>query len=135
MRDTNIGRRLPLKSRLLIGATGIAAAGMSTAAFAADAGGTPPPAPPADPAKWVPYAEVGGQLGSGYTAGKVDFFEPVWQDLDSMLFAQAGIEISGNDNRIWAFGLGYRTKINPDWILGGYAGFDSDKNNKDRKSV
>ncbi|HXL98922.1 MAG TPA: inverse autotransporter beta domain-containing protein, partial [Rhizomicrobium sp.] len=129
MRDTNIGRRLPLKSRLLIGATGIAAAGMSTAAFAADAGGTPPPAPPADPAKWVPYAEVGGQLGSGYTAGKVDFFEPVWQDLDSMLFAQAGIEISGNDNRIWDFGLGYRTKINPDWILGGYAGFDSDKNN------
>ena len=122
MRDTNIGRRLPLKSKLLVGAAGLAAASMTSAAFAADAGATPA-SPPADPPKWAPYAEVGGGVGSGFTVGKVDFFEPVWQNLDSMLYARAGVQLQTQDDKIWNFGLGYRTKINPDWILGVYAGF------------
>ncbi|HEY2068319.1 MAG TPA: inverse autotransporter beta domain-containing protein [Rhizomicrobium sp.] len=124
MRDTNSGRRLPLKSKLLAGATGVAAATMATAAFA-DGASTAPAAPPADPQKWAPYTEIGGEIGSGYTAGKLDFFAPVWQNLDSMLYARAGIQLRGNDDKLWNFGLGYRTKINSDWILGGYAGYDS----------
>ncbi|MGH6872952.1 MAG: inverse autotransporter beta domain-containing protein [Rhizomicrobium sp.] len=124
MRDTNLGRRLPLKSKLLAGATGLAAAAMSTAAYA-DGAASAPTAPPSDPPKWSPYTEIGGGIGSGYTAGKLDFFAPVWQDLDAMLYARAGIQLRGNDDKLWNFGLGYRTKINPDWILGVYAGYDT----------
>lgn len=97
---------------------------MATAAFA-DGPAAAPAAPPSDPAKWSPYAELGGGLGSGFAAGKLDFFAPVWQDLDSMLYARAGIQLRGNDDRIWNFGAGYRTKVNGDWILGGYVGYDS----------
>lgn len=100
---------------------------MSGAAFA-DPAASPsaaPASPPADPAKWVPYAQIGGGVGSGFTVGKLDFFEPVWQDLDSMLYARAGVQLAGQDDRVWNFGLGYRTKVNPDWIVGGFAGFDS----------
>ncbi len=124
MRDTQIGRRLPLKSKLLAGATGLAAATMASAAFA-DGAPAAAAAPPSDPAKWAPYTELGGGIGSGFTAGKLDFFAPVWQDLDSMLYARAGVQIQGQDDKLWNFGLGYRAKINPDWILGGYAGFDT----------
>ncbi|HTQ13070.1 MAG TPA: inverse autotransporter beta domain-containing protein [Rhizomicrobium sp.] len=124
MRDTNSGRRLLLKSKLLAGATGLAAATMTTAAFA-DGAATAPASPPADPPKWSPYAEVGGGIGSGFTAGKVDFFAPVWQDLDTLLYARAGIQLRGTDDKVWNFGLGYRTKVNPDWILGIYGGYDS----------
>jgi hypothetical protein len=125
MRDTNLGRRLPLKSRLLIGATGFAAVAMSTAA-AAD--GTPAAAAPAaDPAKWLPYADITAGIGSGFSAGQLDLFAPVWQDLDSLLFARGGLEEGGQDNSFWNFGLGYRTKIAPDWILGVYANYDRSK--------
>jgi hypothetical protein len=124
MRDKISGRRLPLKSKLLVGVTGLAATTMATAAFA-DGAPTAPASPPADPPKWSPYAEVGGGIGSGYTAGKLDFFAPVWQDLDSMLYARAGVQLQSQDDKVWNFGLGYRSKINGEWILGGYAGYDS----------
>ncbi len=124
MRDTISGRRLPLKSKLLAGVTGLAAASMATAAFA-DGASTAPASPPADPPKWAPYTELGGGIGSGFTAGKLDFFAPVWQNLDSMLYARAGIQLQGQDDKLWNFGVGYRTKINGDWILGGYGGFDT----------
>ena len=122
MRDTNLGRRLPLKSKLLVGAAGLAAAAMSSVAVAADAPAAA--APPADPPKWLPYADIGGEVGSGFTAGKVDLFAPVWQDLDSLLFARGGLEIAGQENDLWDLGLGYRTKVAPDWILGVYANYD-----------
>ena len=133
MRDTKLGRRLPLKSKLLLGATGLVAAAMSTAALAADATGTTTPAaaatPPADPPKWLPYADIGGSIGSGFTAGKVDLFAPIWQDLDSLLFARGGLQLAGVENDFWNLGLGYRTKVDPDWILGLYAGYDRSQNN------
>jgi hypothetical protein len=114
---------------LLVGATGLVAAAMSTVAAAADATGTAAATPPADPPKWLPYADIGGGIGSGFALGKVDLFAPVWQDLDSMLFASGGLEIAGQENEFWNLGLGYRTKVTPDWILGLYAGYDRSQDN------
>jgi len=127
MRDAT--GRLQLKSKLLVSAAGIAAAAMSTAAAAADAASSPASSPPADPPKWSPYADIGGGIGSGFVAGKVNVFAPVWQDLDSLLFVRLGADTSTRYNENFNVGLGYRTKINPDWILGVFGGFDSTQAN------
>jgi hypothetical protein len=120
MHDLDRGQRAVLRAKLLLGVAGATAAA-STAAFADQA----PTAPPANTDKWVPYVDIGGGVGTGMTAGKTDAFVPLWQNIDSMLFASLGIGTETKDNQFENFGAGYRTKINPDWILGGYVGFDS----------
>jgi hypothetical protein len=119
MRNADRGERAALRVKLLLGVAGATAAA-SSAAFADQA-----PAAPSDPDKWVPYTDIGGGFGSGMTAGKADAFVPIWQNIDSLLFANLGIGTETKTNQFENFGFGYRTKINPEWILGGYAGFDS----------
>jgi hypothetical protein len=121
MRDANLRRNQRTKSKLMAGAAGLTAMAASSAAMAADTA----TAAPVDPPKWVPYAQVGGGVGSGMTAGKVDLFSPVWQDLDSLLFVRLGVGTQTQDRLNFNLGAGYRTKIDPEWILGGYVGFDS----------
>ncbi len=106
------------KSKLLIGAASLAAAGVSTAAAAGAA-------PTDSPDKWLPYATVGGQVGDQVTGAQVHMFVPVWQDLDSLLFVRFGAGTQTRDHEIANFGLGYRTYVAPDWILGLYGGIDS----------
>ena len=108
-----------VKSKLMIGAAGLAAAGVSTAAVAAGA------APAAAADKWLPYASVGGQVGDQVTGAQVHLFVPVWQDLNSLLFVRLGIGTQTRDKEVANFGLGYRTHVDPDWIVGIYGGFDS----------
>jgi hypothetical protein len=146
MRDA-IGQRLQLKSKLLAGAAGMTAAAMSTAAFAADAAppaadkapATPAPAPvtapaatpaqamkPIDPPKWLPYIDIGGGVGSGFAIGRATAFVPFWQDLDSLMFVRFGAATGARrSDGDFNLGLGYRTKIDSEWILGAFAGFDS----------
>lgn len=113
-------RKSHFRSTLMIGAAGLAAAGVSTAAAAADS-----PAPAADAPKWLPSASVGGQVGDGVSGAKVDLFVPVWQDLDSLLFVRLGVGTQTRDDEVVNFGLGYRTRIDPSWILGVYGGLDA----------
>ena len=113
-----IQRKTHLKSGLMIGAAGLAAAGFSTGAMAGD--GAPKDAP-----KWMPWAAVGAGVGDATAGVELQGFAPVWQDMDSLLFVRAGIGTQTRDDTILNFGLGYRTKIDPNWILGLYAGFDS----------
>jgi hypothetical protein len=120
MHDIDRGQRAALRAKLLLGVASATAAVASTAAYADQ-----PTAPPATPDKWVPYVDIGGGVGTGMTAGKSDAFVPIWQNIDSMLFASLGIGTETKDNQFENFGAGYRTKINPEWILGGYVGFDS----------
>ncbi len=128
MRDAT-ARRLQLKSKLLVGAAGMAAAAASTAAMAADSAASS--SPPSDPPKWLPYVDIGGGLGSGYTAGHVEAFVPVVQDLDSLFFVRIGDEPRTNYDNNFNIGAGYRTKIDQDWILGVFGGFDSTQSNND----
>ena len=116
-------RKSHFKSGLMVGAAGLAAAGVSTAAVAAGtaAGSTAPK----DSAKWLPYASVGGGVGDATAGAQANLFVPVWQDLDSLLFVRLGVGTQTRDNQIANFGLGYRTKVDPEWIVGFYGGFDA----------
>ena len=115
---SGIQRKTHLKSGLMIGAAGLAAAGFSTGAMAGD--GAPKDAP-----KWMPWAAVGAGVGDATAGVELQGFAPVWQDMDSLLFVRAGIGTQTRDDTILNFGLGYRTKIDPEWILGLYAGYNS----------
>ena len=59
-------------------------------------------------------------------------FLPLWQDQTSMFFGDLHGQFTAAPSQEGNFGLGYRTQIDPDWILGGYGFFDiqnSDNNN------
>ncbi len=56
--------------------------------------------------------------------GKLDFFVPVFQNLDSLAFLNLGVGTETKANVLYNIGVGYRTKIDPDWIVGVYAGHD-----------
>ena len=45
------------------------------------------------------------------TAGRVDIFAPVWQDLDSLVFANMGIGTSTRVESLYNLGVGFRTKL------------------------
>ncbi|HEV2561531.1 MAG TPA: right-handed parallel beta-helix repeat-containing protein [Rhizomicrobium sp.] len=115
----NANGRLQLKSKLLIGVAGFAAAASGAAAAEA-----PASAPPAADPKWLPYVDFSGGIGDGFSQGKVDLFAPVWQDLDSLLFVRMGAGTRTHDNTLLNFGVGYRSEINQDWILGVFGGVD-----------
>src|SRR5262245_14781205 len=107
-------KRSQLRSRLLIGvaAAAVAAplAGKAWAQAAAD--------------KWQPYVEIGGAGGSNFSFGDVDIFLPLWQDQTSLLFGDLRGTFTTQTSQEGNFGIGYRTLIDPEWILGGYAFFD-----------
>src|SRR5690349_21995974 len=101
-----------LRTRLLIGVATVAlAAPASRWAVAQDA------------AKWSPYVELGG-MGGTRSWGDVDIFLPLWQDQTSLLFGDLRGTFTTQSTEEGNFGLGYRTQISPEWILGGYGYFD-----------
>ncbi|MBI3676885.1 MAG: hypothetical protein HY243_09760, partial [Proteobacteria bacterium] len=112
-----------LKSKLLAGAAGIAAVAATSAAYADDAA-----------QKWSWAVDAGGGVGSGFTAGKIDLLAPVWQDMDSLLFVRLGASSSNEVTSSYNLGLGYRAKIDPEWILGLYAGWDGSTTEFDHHS-
>src|SRR5579885_174615 len=126
MRDDGSVLRAALKSRLMAGVAGLAAVAASSAAWAGDSAPAPASATPqADPPKWQPYADLGLGVGDSLTSERLDMFVPIRQDTDSLLFISAGLGHETHYSENASIGLGYRTKIDPDWILGGYAAFDN----------
>jgi hypothetical protein len=109
------GRRL--RSRLLVGAAALAiAAPASQRAVAQEA-------------KWQPWLGAGGAIGSENSFGQVDIFLPVWQDQTSLLFGDLRGTFTSSPTQEGNFGIGYRTQVDSDWILGGY-GFIDIQNSK-----
>src|SRR5689334_24223804 len=102
-----------LRSRLLVG---VAAAAMAVPLAGKANAQTAP-------AKWSPWLELGGMVGTR-SFGDVDFFIPLWQDQGSLLFGDLRGTFSAQPTEEGNFGLGYRTQISPEWILGGYGYFD-----------
>jgi hypothetical protein len=111
-----LGRR---RSRLLVGVAAVAvAAPVAGKAVAQDA-------------KWQPWLEAGGQVGTSRSFGDVDMFIPVWQDQTSLLFGDLRGKFSTDPTQEGNFGLGYRTQVDPEWILGGYGYFDIQNSQND----
>jgi hypothetical protein len=108
-----------LRSRLLVGVAAVAvAAPVAGKAVAQDA-------------KWQPWLEAGGQVGTSRSFGDVDMFIPVWQDQTSLLFGDLRGKFSTDPTQEGNFGLGYRTQVDPEWILGGYGYFDIQNSQND----
>src|SRR5260221_12195382 len=101
-----------LRTRLLVGVAAAAMAAPVANRALADSG-----------AKFSPYVEAGGMVGT-HSFGDVDIFIPVWQDQTSILFGDLRGTFSAQPTEEGNFGLGYRTQISPEWILGGYGYFD-----------
>jgi hypothetical protein len=108
-----------LRARLLVG--------VATVALAAPAAGKAV----AQEAKWQPWLEAGGMVGTDHSFGDVDMFIPVWQDQTSLLFGDLRGKFSTEPTQEGNFGLGYRTQIDPEWILGGYGYFDIQNSKND----
>ena len=110
-----------LRSRLLVGVAALAmAAPASTRALAQSVD------------KWQPYLEAGGMVGiNAHSFGDVDIFLPLWQDQTSLFFGDLRGTFTTSPSQEGNFGLGYRTQLNTDWILGGYGFIDiqNSKNN------
>src|SRR5262245_37892529 len=83
-----------------------------------------------DAAKWSPYIELGG-MGGTRNWGDVDIFLPLWQDQGSLLFGDLRGTFTTQPTEEGNFGLGYRTQVSPEWILGGYGYFDIQNSSND----
>ncbi len=127
MRAVKLGQRPSFKSQLLIGAAGLAAAATSTAAYADGA-----VTPPADPPKWKPFVQLGAGGDNQSGIGSVNFFAPLKQDLDSMLFLRVGLQTRFQDDNLENLNIGFRKKSGDNsWIFGGYVGFDREQTKLD----
>ena len=111
------GQRAALRATLLLGGAAV----VSNAALADQA----PAQPPTDPQKWSPYASIEGSAGSGMVAGKLDLFVPLFQNMDSLVFLNLGVGTETKAHTLFNAGLGYRTEIDSDWIVGAYVNHDS----------
>ena len=114
-----MGMNVRLRSRLLVGAAAVAlvAPGAGKAL--------------AQEAKWQPWLEAGGMVGTNHSFGDVDIFVPIWQDQTSLLFGDFRGTFSSQPTQEGNFGLGYRTQVDPSWILGGYGYFDIQNSEND----
>src|SRR5436309_2928854 len=120
-----MGNRLEyraLRARLLVG---VAAAAMAVPLAGKANAQTAPSA-----AKWSPWVEAGGMVGTR-SFGDVDIFLPLWQDQGSLLFGDLRGTFTAQPTEEGNFGLGYRTQISPEWILGGYGYFDIQNSEND----
>jgi hypothetical protein len=100
------------RARLLVGVAAAIAAPVTNRALAQDA------------VKWSPHIENGGMGGNTHSFGDVDIFIPLWQDQTSLLFGDLRGTFSAQPSQEGNFGLGYRTQLDTEWILGGYGYFD-----------
>jgi hypothetical protein len=100
-----------LKTKLLIGAATLATVAQLPVDEAAAKG------------KWQPWLAHEGQFGS-YHQGQLDIFVPLVQDPRTMIFLDAVGLFNSDDEQQGSIGLGYRTILNHDWIVGINGYFD-----------
>jgi hypothetical protein len=105
--------RVRLRARLLVGAAAIVLAAP-----------VPQRAMAQEQPKWQPYVEAGGKVGTDRSLADVDLFIPIWQDQTSLLFGDLRGRFDNHGTNEGNFGLGYRTQVDPEWIVGGYGYFD-----------
>jgi hypothetical protein len=111
-----------LRSRQLMASTCLATLVCVTAGGSAAA--QERPAPAASAPLWGAHADIVGRTAHEHSAAGVEFFVPLLQNQDSMIFIDAGINGDFDSEVYGTFGLGYRKIVTPDLILGGIVALD-----------
>lgn len=74
--------------------------------------------------KWQPHIDLEGKVGSDRNLGEADFFLPLVQNADSLLFGNLRTRMDNDGGFEGNLGLGVRHMLNPDWNIGAYGYFD-----------
>jgi hypothetical protein len=77
--------------------------------------------------KWQPFLDVEGKLGSHRHLGEGDFFIPLVQDENTLLYTDISYRLDNESSREGNFGLGLRELLPSEWIIGGYTYYDRRK--------
>lgn len=77
--------------------------------------------------KWQPFLDVEGKLGSHRHLGEGDFFIPLVQDDNTLLYTDIRYRLDNKSSREGNFGLGLRHILPSEWIIGGYTYYDRRK--------
>ena len=80
--------------------------------------------------KWGGYVEIFGKPGSERSLAKGDFFLPLYQNQDFLLFTNIRATFDDDSNREGNFGLGAR-RLYDNWIVGSYGYFDIRESSND----
>lgn len=96
--------------------------------------GGPAQAQDAEPAQedapgWSAHGSVTLKGGSERHIGELDLFLPLWQDNDSLFYADLRAQTDDEGNQEGNAGFGYR-QMGEDWVLGGYGFFDYRKSDE-----
>lgn len=78
----------------------------------------------AEAPKWQPHIDLEGKIGSDRNLGEADFFLPLAQNADSLLFANLRTRMDGDGGFEGNAGLGVRRMLDGGWNLGAYGYFD-----------
>ncbi|BDA86456.1 hypothetical protein Sa4125_39980 [Aureimonas sp. SA4125] len=104
--------------------TGTCLAALACAAVNGGARAQESPASSANGPLWGAHADIVGQTAREHSAAGVEFFVPLAQNQDSMIFIDAGINGDFDSEVYGTFGVGYRKIVSPDLILGGIVAID-----------
>ena len=91
---------------------------MLTASFVTIADAKAETAPSTD--KWQPRIDFEGKLGNERSLGEADLLIPLWQNNDSLLFANLRGRMDNDDSYEGNIGVGLRHMLDNGWNLGGY---------------
>ncbi len=76
------------------------------------------------PPIWQPYAAVQGNIGNDRSMGLGQLMIPLYQDGQSLIFADVRGRFADNSSTEGNFGLAMRTMVDPTWIFGLYGFYD-----------
>ncbi|WP_297809322.1 inverse autotransporter beta domain-containing protein [uncultured Methylophaga sp.] len=77
--------------------------------------------------KWHSRIDFEGKLGNERSLGEADLLIPLWQNNDSLLFANLRGRMDNDDSYEGNIGVGLRHMLDNGWNLGGYGYFDRRK--------
>ncbi|WP_233421855.1 inverse autotransporter beta domain-containing protein [Thalassospira xiamenensis] len=83
--------------------------------------------------KWGPHIDLEGKAGTDRNLGETDLFIPLWQDDDTLTFANIRARMDDANSHEGNFGLGIRQMLDNGWNIGGYGYFDRRHSSYDNK--
>ncbi len=76
------------------------------------------------PTKWLPFIDFEAKPGTKRTLGEADIFQPLWQNGETLLFANVRGRFDDHDSREGNAGLGLRHMLSSGWNVGVYGYYD-----------